>query len=172
MPNIVLVGFMGTGKTSVGQRLSQRLGMTYVDTDDIIEQTTGRRITDIFSQHGESYFRELESDAVHKVSRLDEHVISTGGGIVLRPENLDFLKRNGVVFCLMATSEEIWTRVKNETHRPLLEAPNPVEKIRKLLKDREAYYARADYMIRTDSVPIERVTDKIIKVFRHAINSR
>lgn len=171
MPNIILVGFMGTGKTSVGRRLAQHLGMTYVDTDDIIEHTTGRSITDIFNQHGESYFRELESDAVDKVSRLDEHVISTGGGVVLRTENLKFLKRNGVVFCLMATSEEIWARVKNDTHRPLLKATNPVEKIRKMLKDREAYYARADYMIQTDGVPIERVTDKIIEVFRHAINS-
>ncbi len=172
MPNIVLVGFMGTGKTSVGQRLARRLGMTYVDTDDIIEQTAGRRITDIFNQHGELYFRELESDAVRKVSRLDEHVISTGGGVVLRAENLEFLKRNGVVFCLMATSEEIWARVKHETHRPLLKAPNPVKKIHKMLKDREAYYALADCMIRTDGVPIERVADKIIEVFRHAIDSR
>ena len=172
MPNIVLVGFMGTGKTSVGQRLARRLGMTYVDTDDIIEQTAGRRITDIFNQHGELYFRELESDAVQKVSRLDDHVISTGGGVVLRAENLEFLKRNGVVFCLMATSEEIWARVKHETHRPLLKAPNPVKKIHEMLKDREAYYARADCMIRTDGVPIERVADKIIEVFRHAIDSR
>ena len=172
MPNIVLVGFMGTGKTSVGQRLARRLGMTYVDTDDIIEQTAGRRITDIFNQHGELYFRELESDAVRKVSRLDDHVISTGGGVVLRAENLEFLKRNGVVFCLMATSEEIWERVKHETHRPLLKAPNPVKKIHEMLKDREAYYALADCMIRTDGVPIERVADKIIEVFRHAIDSR
>ena len=172
MPNIVLVGFMGTGKTSVGQRLARRLGMTYVDTDDIIEQTAGRRITDIFNQHGELYFRELESDAVRKVSRLDDHVISTGGGVVLRAENLEFLKRNGVVFCLMATSEEIWARVKHETHRPLLKAPNPVKKIHEMLKDREAYYALADCMIRTDGVPIERVADKIIEVFRHAIDSR
>ena len=172
MPNIVLVGFMGTGKTSVGQRLARRLGMTYVDTDDIIEQTAGRRITDIFNQHGELYFRELESDAVRKVSRLDNHVISTGGGVVLRAENLEFLKRNGVVFCLMATSEEIWARVKHETHRPLLKAPNPVKKIHEMLKDREAYYALADCMIRTDGVPIERVADKIIEVFRHAIDSR
>ena len=108
MPNIILVGFMGTGKTSVGRRLSLRLRMTYVDTDEIIEQTTGRRITDIFAQHGESYFRELESEAVRKVSDLDEHVISTGGGVVLRTRNLEILKRNGVVFSLTATSEEIW----------------------------------------------------------------
>lgn len=171
MPNIILVGFMGTGKTSVGRRLSHRLGMTYVDTDEIIEKTTGRCITDIFVHKGESYFRELESEAVHQVSGLDKHVISTGGGVVLRTENLAMLKRNGVVFCLSATSEEIWARVKNETHRPLLKAPDPVEKIREMLKARQAHYALADYTIQTDGVPIEQVTDEIIEVFRHAINS-
>ena len=172
MPNIILVGFMGTGKTSVGRRLSLRLRMTYVDTDEIIEQTTGRRITDIFAQHGESYFRELESEAVRKVSDLDEHVISTGGGVVLRTRNLEILKRNGVVFSLTATSEEIWARVKGETHRPLLRAPNPVEKIREMLKAREAYYALADYIIQTDGVSIGQVTNEVIEVFQHAINSR
>ena len=172
MPNIILVGFMGTGKTSVGRRLSLHLRMTYVDTDEIIEQTTGRRITDIFAQHGESYFRELESEAVRKVSDLDEHVISTGGGVVLRTRNLEVLKRNGVVFSLTATSEEIWARVKGETHRPLLRAPNPVEKIREMLKAREAYYALADYIIQTDGVSIGQVTNEVIEVFQHAINSR
>ena len=171
-PNIVLVGFMGTGKTSVGRRLASQLRMRYVDTDSVIEKDSQRQISDIFEQDGESVFRQLESDAVNKVSELDNHVISTGGGVVLRAENLEFLKRNGVVFCLMATSEEIWERVKHETHRPLLKAPNPVKKIHEMLKDREAYYALADCMIRTDGVPIERVTDKIIEVFRHAINSR
>ena len=172
MPNIILVGFMGTGKTSVGRRLSQRLKMPYLDTDEIIEQSAGRRITDIFAQHGESYFRELESQAVQKISGLDMHVISTGGGIVLRAGNLEVLKRNGLVFCLKATSEEIWARVKNETHRPLLKAPAPVEKIRKMLEAREAYYALADYTIQTDGLPIEQVTDEVIEVFQNAINSR
>lgn len=163
---------MGTGKTSVGRRLSKRLEMTYVDTDEIIEKTTGRCITDIFALQGESCFRELETEAVHQVSGLDKHVISTGGGVVLRTENLEMLKQNGVVFCLSATSEEIWTRVKNESHRPLLRAPDPVEKIREMLKTREAHYALADYTIQTDGVPIEQVTDEIIEVFHHAINSR
>ena len=172
MPNIILVGFMGTGKTSVGRQLSRRLEMPYLDTDEIIEQSAGRRITDIFAQHGESYFRELEIEAVHKISGLDKHVISTGGGIVLRVGNLEILKRNGLVFCLTATSEEIWARVKNETHRPLLKAPEPVEKIRKMLEAREAYYALADHTIQTDGLPIEQVTDEVIEVFQNAINSR
>ena len=171
MPNIILVGVMGTGKTTVGRMISRRLGMTYVDTDTVVEQTTGHCITDLFAQHGESYFRELESEAVLKGSDLDGHVISTGGGVVLRTKNLKILKRNGVVFCLTATSEEIWKRVKNGTHRPLINAPNPVEKIRDMLREREANYALADHMICTDNSSIERVTMEVIRVFRDAINS-
>ena len=90
----------------------------------------------------------------------------------MRVGNLEILKRNGLVFCLTATSEEIWARVKNETHRPLLKAPEPVEKIRKMLEAREAYYALADYTIQTDGLPIEQVTDEVIEVFQNAINSR
>lgn len=172
MPNIILVGFMGTGKTSVGRQLTQRLKMSYVDTDEIIEQAAGRCITDIFAQHGEAYFRELESEAVQKVSGLDKHVISTGGGIVLRTKNLEILKRNGVVFCLTATSEEIWARVKNETHRPLLRSPNPIEKIREMLRAREPYYALSDHSVQTDGVPIDKVTNEVVEVFQNAINLR
>ncbi|MCZ6680897.1 MAG: shikimate kinase [Candidatus Poribacteria bacterium] len=172
MPNIVLVGFMGTGKTSVGQQLAQRLEMSLIDTDDVIEQDSGMRIADIFDRDGESYFRDLESAAVRKVSGLDNHVISTGGGVVLRESNLETLKQNGVVFCLTATPEEIWEHVGHGTHRPLLQTPHPLEKIRQMLVDRAPYYARADYEILTTDLSIEAVTDNIIEVFQHAIHSR
>ena len=172
MPNIILVGFMGTGKTSVGRQLSRRLEMPYLDTDEIIEQSAGRRITDIFAQHGESYFRELEIEAVHKISGLDKHVISTGGGIVLRVGNLEILKRNGLVFCLTATSEEIWRRVGHETHRPLLQTPNPLTKIQQMIGDRAPYYALADNTIQTTGLSIEQVTQKVIEEFEYAIRTR
>ncbi len=172
MPNIILVGFMGTGKTSVGQRLSERLKMPLIDTDDVIERDSGMRIADIFAQHGEPYFREWESAAVRLVSGLDNHVISTGGGVVLRDLNLDILRRNGVIFCLTATPEEIWRRVGHETHRPLLQAPDPLGKIRQMLAGRAPYYAGADYEIQTTGLSIEAITDKIIEVFQHAIHSR
>jgi len=167
--NIVLVGFMGTGKTSVGRRLAEKLKLSYIDTDDVIEQDNEMIIADIFRQHGEPYFRRLESDAVRKVSGLDNHVISTGGGVVIREENLEMLKRNGMVFSLAATPEEIWKRVGHEIHRPLLQAPQPLDRIRKMLAARAPFYARADCIIHTTGLSIEEVTDQIIEVFQHAI---
>ena len=166
MSNIVLVGFMGTGKTSVGRRLAEKLKLSYIDTDDVIEQDSEMIISDIFRQHGESYFRQLESDAIRKVSDLDNHVISTGGGVVIREDNLEMLKRNGMVFSLSATPEEIWKRVGHETHRPLLQAPRPLDKIQEMLAARAAFYARADWTIDTTGLSIEEVTDKIVEIFQ------
>ena len=167
MPNIVLVGFMGTGKTSVGKRLAERLEMPLIDTDDIIGEDSGLDIPDIFDRYGEAHFRDLESAAVRKAAKLANHVISTGGGVVLRESNLEILKRNGVVFCLTATPEEIWRRVGGETHRPLLQAPNPLGKIEQLLIERRPFYARADHKIPTTGLSIEGVTDKIVEIFQH-----
>jgi shikimate kinase len=172
MPNIVLVGFMGTGKTSVGQRLAERLEMSYIDTDDVIEQDSGMIIADIFRQHGETRFRDLESAAVRKVSDLNNYVISTGGGVVLRETNLQMLKGNGIVFCLAATSTEIWKRVGHETHRPLLQTPYPLAKIQQMLTDRAPYYALADNTIQTTGLSIEQVTEQVIEEFEYAIRTR
>lgn len=172
MPNIALVGFMGTGKTSVGQRLAERLKMPLIDTDDVIKQDGGIAIADIFARHGELYFRDLESVAVRKVADLDNHVISTGGGVVLRTSNMEMLKRNGVVFCLTATPEEIWQRVRHQTHRPLLQTPNPLAKIRQLLTERAPYYAHANYGISTTGLSVEQVAATTITLFQRAIHSR
>ena len=148
-PNIVLVGFMGTGKTSVGRRLATQLRMRYVDTDDIIERDSGRRISNIFEEDGEAAFRELESEAVLKVSKQHNSVISTGGGVVLKEANMIALKESGVVFCLTATPEEIYRRVGHQTHRPLLQTPDPLAQIQSMLAERHPYYKEADYMVRT-----------------------
>ena len=169
--NIVLVGFMGTGKTSVGKRLAERLEMPMIDTDDIIAEDSGMAIPDIFARHGEAHFRDLESAAVCKAAILENHVISTGGGVVLRESNLDMLKRNGVVFCLTATTEEIWRRVGHGTHRPLLRAPNPLEKIEQMLIGRQPFYARADYQIPTTGLSIKAVTDKIVEIFQQSLHA-
>ena len=172
MQNIVLVGFMGTGKTSVGQKLAARLQMPMIDTDDIIAEDSGMDIPDIFARYGEAYFRDLESAAVCKVANLEGHVISTGGGVVLRESNLDMLKRNGVVFCLTATPKEIWRRVGSETHRPLLQAPNPLGKIEQMLIERRPFYARADHQIPTTGLSLTAVTDKIVEIFQQSLNPR
>ena len=171
MRNVVLVGFMGTGKTSVGQKLAERLQIPLIDTDDIIGEDSGMDIPDIFARYGEARFRDLESAAVRKAANLENYVISTGGGVVLRESNLEMLKRNGVVFCLTATPEEIWRRVGGETHRPLLQASNPLGKIEQMLIERRPFYARADHDISTTGLSIEAVTDKIVEVFQQSLHS-
>ena len=172
MRNIVLVGFMGTGKTSVAQKLAARLQMPMIDTDDIIVEDSGTGIPDIFARYGEAHFRDLESAAVCKAAKLEAHVISTGGGVVLRESNLEMLERNGVVFCLTATSAEIWRRVGSETHRPLLQAPDPLGNIEQMLIERRPFYARADYEIPTTGLSIKAVADKIIGIFEQSLHSR
>ncbi len=172
MRNIVLVGFMGTGKTSVGKRLAERLGMPMIDTDDIIAEDSGMAIPHIFARYGETHFRDLESAAVCKAANLENHVISTGGGVVLRASNLDMLKRNGIVFCLTATTAEIWRRVGRGSHRPLLQTPNPLEKIEQMLIERRPFYAHADHQIPTTGLSIKAVTDKIVQIFQQSLNPR
>ena len=164
-PNIVLVGFMGTGKTSVGRRLASQLRMRYIDTDDIIERDSGRRISNIFSEDGEPAFRDIESEAVHKASKLYNYVISTGGGAVLRETNMAALKRNGIIFCLTATPDEIYRRVRHQAHRPLLQTSDALGKIKSMLTERQPYYAEADYMVRTTGRPFREIIGYIKKVY-------
>ena len=170
-PNIVLVGFMGTGKTSIGRRISSQFRMRYVDTDDIVERDSGRHISDIFAEDGEPAFRELESEAVCKVSKLHNHVIATGGGVVLKESNMTELKRNGIVFCLTATAEEIYRRVGHQTHRPLLQDPDPLAKIQSMLAERQPYYADADHMIRTTGRSFGEIITHIKRVFTKSIRN-
>ena len=164
-PNIVLVGFMGTGKTSVGRRLASQLRMRYVDTDDVIERDNGRRISNIFEEDGEPAFRDIESEAVRKVSKLYNHVISTGGGVVLRETNMEALKGSGIIFCLTATPEEIYRRVRHQTHRPLLQTSDALAKIQSMLAERHPYYAEADYMVRTTGRPFREIIAYIKQIY-------
>lgn len=164
-PNIVLVGFMGTGKTSVAKRLSSLMRMRYVDTDNVIESNTERAISDIFEKDGETVFRQLESDAVEQVSKLYNFIISTGGGVVLNEENVMKLKKNGIVFCLTASPEEIYERVGHQTHRPLLQTPEPLETIRTMLDERAIYYAHADYTMDTTGRSFDEIVAHIKNIY-------
>lgn len=165
MPNIIFVGFMGTGKTAVGKALSELLDMPLIDTDDVIEEDSGMIISDIFEKCGEPHFRALESEAVKKVSRLDGYIISAGGGAVIREENVEEFKKNGLVFCLNATPEEIWNRVGHEMHRPLLQVEDPMGRIRELLNARAPYYARADYTIKTTQKSVSDIAKEIVEIY-------
>ena len=164
-PNIVLVGFMGTGKTSVGKRLSTLMRMRYIDTDSVIERDNERAISDIFAEDGESVFRQLESEAVEQVSNLYNFVISTGGGVVLNEGNVAKLKENGIVFCLTASPEEIYERVGHQTHRPLLQTPDPLETIRTMLDERAPYYAKADYTMDTTGRSFDEIVVHIKNIY-------
>jgi len=163
MVNIVLTGFMGAGKSAVGRRLAERLGMSMVDTDDIIEKEAGMRITEIFQRFGEERFRELEREVVKKVSRLDNHVIITGGGVVLNKENMADLRRKGVIIHLHADPEVIYNRVRGESHRPLLQVKDSMKRIRELLEYRAPFYADNDMEVDTTSLTVEEAVDEIVK---------
>tara|TARA_B100000530_G_C15770986_1_gene413512 strand:+ start:28 stop:540 length:513 start_codon:yes stop_codon:yes gene_type:complete len=160
--NIVLVGFMGTGKSAVGRVIAQKLEFHFIDTDDVIEQTSKAKISDIFAEHGEDYFRDLESQAVKSVALMKNQVVATGGGVVLRSSNIDLLRTGGPIFCLNATPKAIWDRVRSSRSRPLLRGPEPLKKIETLLDKRAPYYALADHQIETTGVSVDRVADEII----------
>jgi shikimate kinase len=164
--NIVLVGFMGTGKTTVGAKLTETLQMELIDTDDIIEADSGMVISQIITEMGGEHFRDLECKAVEKACKLNHHIISTGGGVMVREANIRNLRSTGVLFCLNAAPEVIWQRVSHETHRPMLQVEDPLSRIREMLIERKPLYDKADYKIDTSQLTIEQVAEKIAELFR------
>jgi len=160
--NIVLTGFMGSGKSVVGKLLAEKIGFTYLDVDKHIEEEMGLSITDIFAQKGEPYFRTLETKMIKKVSKMDSLVVSTGGGAVLNPENMSMLESTGVIVCLRAKAETIFERIKNDTNRPLLKVEDPMLKIRVMLENRNRHYCRCSFSIDTDKLSENEIADSII----------
>ncbi len=161
--NIVVVGFMGTGKTAVARLLATRLDLKYISTDEIIEDKERRSCNDVFHRSGESYFRAVEKEVVKKVSQLDKFVIDAGGGVVLDKENLANLKQRGKLICLEASVDVIIERTKRNRHRPLLNVKDPKAKIEELLTKRAPFYAKADFCINTTELTVENVVKEIIK---------
>ena len=161
--NIILTGFMGSGKTAVGKRLAKRLGYTSLDTDLLIEEKTGKSISDIFSKDGEDYFRDIETLILTELTGINDHVIATGGGIVTRKENIRRLRELGFIIWLKASPETIFKRVSTKTHRPLLKVDNPLEQIKRLMSQREQSYSEADLTIDTDGLEVDETVDIIIK---------
>src|SRR5438093_619115 len=128
--NLALIGFMGTGKSSVGRLVATQLHYDFVDTDELIEQRMGKTIAQIFAQEGEASFREKERQLVAEMVAWRRKVISTGGGLPAIEANLASLKEHSLVVCLWASPESIWERVRHQTHRPLLQDPDPLSRIR------------------------------------------
>lgn len=161
--NIYLVGFMATGKTSVGRELAKKKQWQFVDLDDLIELREKMTISGIFAKNGEPYFRRLEKRVLKDVAKENKFVVGCGGGIVIDPENIKIMKASGTLICLTATPEVILERVSGQTHRPLLNVKEPKKQIELLLKMRAPYYARADKTIDTSKLPVGGVVEKVIK---------
>lgn len=167
--NIVLIGFMGTGKTTVGKMLSTKLKMKFIDIDEFIEENKNKKIKDIFIEYGEEYFRRLEHNAVKFICEKNSQlIISTGGGVVLNPENIEILRQNGKVFLLKARLHTICENLKGTdiSERPLLREDDFEEKLAYLMKKRKHLYEiGADYIINIDFKTPENITDEIIQLF-------
>jgi shikimate kinase len=163
MRNIIITGFMGTGKSEAGRIVAARLGLKLVDIDTLIEGEQNMTISEIFTQFGESAFREMEADAVRRLSEMNNLVVSTGGGVVLRDENMANLRKNGTIICLTASPEIILKRVGSDNSRPLLQTDDPLAAIRQLLKDRKKYYETADMVIDTEGRSPLEVAEEIIE---------
>lgn len=166
--NIILTGFMGVGKTSVGTRLAKDLGYSFVDIDELIEADQKTTITGIFSAFGEAYFRDIESRIIGQVLARDGQVVSTGGGAVIREENRQAFRQGGLTVCLTARPDAIYERVRHETHRPLLQVADPPGRIRELLAERERFYRQADLVIDTSDKSVDEVISEIKERVRHA----
>ena len=167
--SIVLIGYRGCGKTTIGRRLADRLWWPFVDTDDIVQKKAGKSIADIFEQHGVERFRDLETEAVRQVAKLQEHVISLGGGAVLRKENVDAIRKgeHKIVY-LKCEPQELFKRIQADpntpTHRPDLTSVGGLEEITSLLAEREPLYRAA--MTAELDVTNQSASDAVVYISR------
>lgn len=168
MENVILIGFMGCGKTTVGLKLSYRLRRTVIDTDKEIEREEKRTISDIFATDGEPCFRDMETACLKRLlESADGRIISVGGGLPMREENRALLHELGQVFYLRAKGETIYERLKGDTTRPLLQGNDPLTKIRTLLGERDPYYREAaDVVITVDGKSFDQILDEIAENVR------
>ena len=163
--NIVLIGFMGTGKSAIGRRLAKRLGMSFVDVDQEIEDLVGMKIKDIFRCYGEKRFRSEETLMVHKIAGLQNTVISCGGGVVLRDENVNALKKNGILVELYADAETILKRIGKNDNRPLVRGASLAE-IRKRYDLRRPFYDVAKIRIDTGIQNIDESVEAVCEALQ------
>ena len=173
--NIVIIGFRGTGKSTVGKLLAKRLERDFIDSDKYIESSTGKTIKSIFEEDGEEGFRKIEADTIAELSKADNKVISAGGGAVLKEENVKNLKDNGFLVLLEATPEIIHNRItqdnKTAQQRPSLTDKKPLDEIKHLITEREhAYKNAADYTINSSYVSCEDVVNEIITTVHKLLN--
>jgi shikimate kinase len=166
MKNIYLVGFMGTGKSTVGKALAKVLNKEFKDLDELIEERENRKIVEIFEQFGEQYFREVETAVVREISERENLVIATGGGVVVNEENFSLLKKSGTLITLVASPEAIYERIKDSIERPLLNVENPLDTIKRMLFERAYYYIKSDFIVDTTEREIDDIISEICELIK------
>jgi len=164
--NLYLVGFMGTGKTTVGRAVAHRIGFHLLDSDHEIERLQGKSIPEIFAQAGEPAFRAMEREFIEHGHPATRTLVACGGGLVVQPGTLDMLKGKGVVICLHASVESILARTARQRNRPLLEVEDPEARIRTLYAAREPIYRASGTLILTDSRPLADIAAHVIRAWR------
>jgi len=171
--SIVLIGMMGAGKSSVGRCLQRRIGLARFDTDEIVASKFGLSIPEIFSRYGENRFRQVEAEALAELAPAESVIIVTGGGIVLREENVDLIKRLGTVVWLAAEEETLFERASRRGNRPLLQTESPRETLSEMLRVRAPLYAKAaDFRVDTTTLTHEEVADVILDKIENRIATR
>jgi len=164
--NIVITGFMGTGKSVVAKELARKLKMEFIDMDRIIEERQGTSIADIFTRYGEKYFRAQENKLVKELSQKENIVIATGGGTLLSSDNARILSQRGQIICLYADSQTIYNRVVRKNNRPLLKGKNVSSEINRLLEERKKICDNIKWKIDTTNLNVQEVTDKTITLLK------
>lgn len=165
--SIVLVGMMGSGKTTVGRRLAARLQLSFVDADVEIERAAGQTIPEIFAEHGEPYFRDGERRVILRLLNEPPHVLATGGGAFMNTETRAAIRAKAISIWLNANFDVLAQRLKRKSNRPLLDNPDPEATIRRLLSERNPIYAEADIAVTSRDVSHDVVTDEIIAAIEH-----
>lgn len=167
MKNIILIGFMGCGKSSVGRRLAETLNFDFLDTDELIEQEQNRSISDIFATDGEGAFREMETECLRSLINKggDGFVLSVGGGLPIREINRSLLKKLGSVVFLRVSGDVVYKRLRNDSTRPLLQDKNPRGRIEDLINARKGFYeAASNYVVNVDDRSFDDIIEEIIKI--------
>lgn len=164
--NIILSGFMGSGKTAVGRALAELMKRKFIDMDAEIIQREGRSISRIFSEDGEPHFRQIERRLVQELAGRTGHIIATGGGVVLNPLNIDDFTRAGFMVCLQASAKTIYERIKHDTTRPLLQGDgDKIDRINQILEARKPIYASIPFQLKVDDKSVDQVATAIHNSF-------
>ncbi len=170
--NIFLIGFMGAGKTTVSQALRDRCGMQLMEMDEEIEFREGRKISEIFAKKGETYFRDQETALLEEIRHKQNYVVSCGGGVILRKENIEIMRDGGTVVYLSVTPETVYARLKDTHTRPLLEGHMSVEEISRMMQDRlQSYQEAADITIITDGRDVGEICEELIKKVHKSVTN-